>query len=223
VISPEEAENVVQEQWATAVQHQINAGIAFLPSPSESSNASGSNSKGGIVVMKFSRFTERLESALLNCRLAQNATRSGVDVQPKWGNGSKIFIEGLGPQHLEEPIMEEELRPWHVILYEADVAQVEEAIVQLPYRFRKVNGRLALPNKLSLCQVSPEVSSCSSSKRPDDDHDDNDDDDDDDDLGSELVPGNNESNVIEYVVKNTFIEFDSNSQTSFMETRPRTI
>merc|ERR1711862_878313 len=103
--------------------------------------------------MKFNRFTEMLDSALLHSSLAQAAIQSGIEIQPAWGNGAKIFVDGVGPQHFEAPVMDEELRPWHVVLHEANVIEVEEAIAHLPYRFRSLKSAGAtLPCDLSLCQ-----------------------------------------------------------------------
>merc|ERR1712061_898354 len=100
----------------------------------------------------------------------------------------------------EEPSIDENLRPWHVVLHENDVNNLEQTITHLPYRFRALKpnpvGKLYLPNAFSLCQVSSR-----SSQKPVNDF-----------YSSERSDDRN--NVIEYTVKNTFIVVDIRTETS---------
>jgi len=95
----------------------------------------------------------------------------------------------------------EELRPWNVAFYENDGFELEAAIAYLPYRFRALKpepaGKMVLPSELSLCQVS----SCSLEE-----------------------PMNDTQGVIEYTVKNTFIEVNTGLHVIPVEVRrPHTV
>jgi len=128
--------------------------------PPANGNASGAAERNQrVILLSFDRFTKELEDALLASPPALSALGLGIDLKPDWAKGAKIFTSSFGPEHLEEPIFEGELKAWHVLINEADEKDLLDALVALPIRYRKLKsrtGRVALPNHLSLLEISSE-------------------------------------------------------------------
>merc|ERR1712196_343486 len=102
--------------------------------------------------------------------------------------GAKVFVPGIGPEHVEAPVVES-LLPRNVILYQKDVHDLFSALNHLPYRVRKLkpeSGRVGhvLPGKCSLFDISSE--------------------------GTEEV-GYDSGQDLEVFVQNTFIHFSTTS------------
>jgi len=177
-IPAEEAAHIANQQWATRIESRIDdaAGTDSL----ELSRPTAHTRK--CVLLEFNRYPKELEDALLMSSVADAARQRGVEVQPDWAHGAKVFVDGLQPDMVDAPLAHGELKPWHVIVYESDETELQHALQPLPYRVKKLKpgvGRSIVPQELSLMDVSSEG-----------EHD--------------II--NDAGLVIEYVVKNTFLE-----------------
>merc|ERR1711862_322045 len=114
-----------------------------------------------IIILAFNRFREDVEKALLESLVARRAVARGLNIQPDWAGGAKVFVQGLGPENFEAPTIVGELRPWHVVVLEEEEEGILSALEELPHRYVKLNsssGRRVVPNMLSLMEVSSEGS-----------------------------------------------------------------
>lgn len=172
-----EAAKVVNQQWAGHVEHLMVRGNM------ESGQHLGATTHTKkCVLLEFSRHPQELEYALLTSSVADAARSQGIEIQPEWARGAKIFVKGFGPDQLDEPLANGQLKPWHVIVYESDEADLHAALQCLPVRVKKLKpgiGRSIVPQELSLMSVSSEGNH---------------------DVTNDAWP------VIEYVIKNTFLE-----------------
>lgn len=130
MIAPPEAAAVVAERWAT--------GVEWLTTRQSCTNGDAlprsEVNRRDILVLEFSRDPQSFDEVLLHTSLAHDMQAAGVDVQPSWANGAKIFVEGLRPDMLEEARLE--LKPRHVVVYEGDEAYVLSALDSLPSKAR---------------------------------------------------------------------------------------
>lgn len=134
-----------EELWASgveALQGQQPAG-------------SGSGGRGRrVLLLAFSRCSPELDEALLESGPAERARGLGVELQPAWAHGAKVFVEGIGPE-LVEPPLAERLLPSNVFVREEDQGDVLAALEHLPVRVRKQKpGDNIVPDRLSLLSVS---------------------------------------------------------------------
>merc|ERR1712032_474815 len=82
------------------------------------------------VVLEFGRDPPAFNEALLNSGLAQQMASLGVDVQPSWANGAKVFVHNLRPE------MVQPLRSRHVVVYPEDQEDIIDALSVIPSRTR---------------------------------------------------------------------------------------
>jgi len=132
-----------------------------------------------------------LENALLTSSIAQAARDRGVEVQPAWAHGAKVFVDGLVEEKLDELFtqVEGQLCASQVFVYSKDRAQLFEDLSTLPYNIKKLKpgvGERVVPDSLDLVEVSSESSQ---------------------DID------NNAKEVIEYQVYGTFIHFKTCADT----------
>jgi len=157
-ISPKEAEEIVGQLWCSGVERLMQSKVLPDASPPR---------RQRVVVLEFERHPRDLVDALLASSPARSAAEDGVDIQPSWANGAKIFVRGLGPDSCSLPCN----KPFcasHVVVREEEEADIHEALKDLPYRLRKLKvstGRLQttvpmgtapFPNDPSLCDISDE-------------------------------------------------------------------
>lgn len=146
-ITPAEAACSSNELWASGVEALISG------RPREVARKRREK-----VLLTFSRSTPLLDQALLASSPAQVAISNGVDVQPAWAHPAKIFVEDVGPEHVEPPFLDTMASmSSQVVLYEDDVDDLLEEIKHLSYSFRKVKPSLAgpvLPEEASLFGIS---------------------------------------------------------------------
>jgi len=195
-IGPEEAAAISHELWTTNIEQLVRTGSHVLPS----------QPRQRIVVLTFRRVSTELDAALLQSPIAHDAIAKGVDLQPVWAHGAKIFVGGIGPEKLDAPGLAH-LSPANVAIYEEDESELMDALRQLlPYRVMKrkpgTAGKCVVPDDLSLANLSSNMTSIitnaggSQASCPETS------------LTEELVPS---LNLLEYTVRNTFITFDDDN------------
>jgi hypothetical protein len=145
-ISPREAEECQRIAWETSIEEHAtrlaNGSVGQI-----------SQNETSVIMLTFDRCTKELEDAILASPPAKAALERGVDVKPAWAGGAKIFTSEVTPARFEAPTFEGDLRPWHVVLCEADEPALLKALEQLPVRYKKLKpqqGRTALPSAFSL-------------------------------------------------------------------------
>jgi len=187
-ISPMEATLVADERWATFIESACH----------EQREWANDEAAPMAVLLSFSRHTPTLEEALVNSELADKARRNGVEIQPEWANGAKIFTDTLEAGRLVD------LRPWHAVLDECDEELLNAALQSLPYRIRKLkpSGKQVLPGSsaLSLLSVSDGADGVCAF------HDDV-----DNDFENVPAPNCDDTADIEIQVRHTFIHFSCSS------------
>lgn len=142
-IHPLEAQCVAQEQWATLVEHRAHNAAATAPQ---------SRQLGHAVLLTFSRHKEELEVALLKSGPALTALSMGMDIQPAWAKGGKVFVDDVVPENFDE-----ELGPMNVVVHEADEDALFAALQKLPWNIKKLKpgtGRSFVPAELSMFEIS---------------------------------------------------------------------
>eukprot|EP00930_Biecheleria_cincta_P040362 TRINITY_DN2765_c0_g1_i1.p1 TRINITY_DN2765_c0_g1~~TRINITY_DN2765_c0_g1_i1.p1 ORF type:complete len:871 (-),score=165.03 TRINITY_DN2765_c0_g1_i1:443-3055(-) len=141
-VDPEEAANIVEACWVTAIEARIAAensvgsGCIFQQS-CKSGNAGPLqvHPAGSLVVLCFNRHPGAFDRALIDSPLAQELASRGVDVHPPWANGAKILAEGVDPFVLDEARVIP--APWHVIVREFHEHEVYKTLrASLPYEIR---------------------------------------------------------------------------------------
>jgi len=164
---PEEAAQICHEQRASWVNHNEELPLDTLEDGTESGN--------GIVLLTFSRHPARLTDSLLSSPPAQTAVSRGVELQPAWANGGKVFVEGVSAE-----LFDEELSAYQVVIREEDEPAIWASLEHLPYNVRKLKpgvGWSCPPGRFTQFDIS----SCATSHASD------------------------TEDVIEVTVKNTFI------------------
>jgi hypothetical protein len=154
LIDPVEAALTQEEQRISYIEHRLATEASESdPMPSAESNARRR------VLLSFSRFSDMLESALLSSSPAEVARARGVDVQPSWARGAKIFVEDICVESLD-PALLDMLTPSRALIYEDDIEDLLREFredKQLPYRVFKVKplDRMpAVPEEMSLMNTS---------------------------------------------------------------------
>jgi len=85
-----------------------------------------------ISVLRFSSHRSALHDALLNSDLAQEAMSRGIEIQPSWAIGAKVFVE-IAASALPEDF---ELQPDHVVVISIDIPRIQDVLRSLPYKQR---------------------------------------------------------------------------------------
>lgn len=140
-----EAGAVEHELWASAVEGRL-LGI-IQP-------ATADLHQRQVVVLKFSRYTGKLNSAVLTSNVACRLMADGHDVEPSWARGAKVLVAGLLPEHLDDAAS---LRAWHVIITQDQEEEFIQELQDLSYTTRKLNQgdrRHVVPGTFSLCNFS---------------------------------------------------------------------
>jgi len=143
-ILSEEAADIAGGCWSSGIEHLLQAQHAQNRDLREA------------VLLTFSRETRELEDAALASSPALRAAATGVELKPGWGNGAKVLIAGIGPEHIEAPGVER-LGPQHILVNRHDQAELLEALQHLPYRIRKLKpdlGVRSIPEQMSLLSMS---------------------------------------------------------------------
>lgn len=138
-ICPEEASVISEQLWASGVTHCM----AHMPS-TLGTFAERSCRK---LLLTFQRYSPLLQEALLKSVPALAAIEQGIDVQPEWANGGKVFITAE-LEDLRSVLGDAQLRPWHLLIHEKDEVKIFDAIDHLPYTFKKLKhevGRIVIP------------------------------------------------------------------------------
>lgn len=144
-IPPVEAADTQEELWASAVEMFIERDLT-QPSKEEV-----------FLLLTFNRFTRELEKSMLasplSCRVA--------NPMPDWANGAKI-LAALDQAMLAALLPTGHvLRPWNVVISEADEQALFAEISHLPEPLRRLKsgvGRLVLHTRDSdSVQVSPDA------------------------------------------------------------------
>mmetsp|Transcript_88153 Transcript_88153/g.174964 ORF Transcript_88153/g.174964 Transcript_88153/m.174964 type:complete len:706 (+) Transcript_88153:38-2155(+) len=145
-IDQDEARAVTQELWASGVERRLQGLSIDVRGPVVTA-----------VLLHFSRQSPDLDDALLDSKPARMALSHGVDVQPPWAHGAKIFVEGFDSSLANE--LDIELRPWHVVVSQTDEPLIHDALRHLPFNLKKMKpgiGRRFVPGGLDLMDVSSE-------------------------------------------------------------------
>jgi hypothetical protein len=148
-IDPEEASRTAEELWVSGISRMISS-----PACSAGSHPDACCQR---ILWEFSRHPRKLEEAIMASAVAHSAQERGVDVQPAWANGAKVFVDDFTAEDLNEPWHANGLRPYHVVLYEADEDALTDALKHLPYGIRKLKpgvGRRSYPDEFALLEVS---------------------------------------------------------------------
>merc|ERR1712032_10298 len=85
-IPEHEAGQISNQQWATYVERLLARGHM---DPDQTPGVVKHGKK--CVLLEFSRHPQELEDALLMSSVADGARRQGIEVQPDWAQGAKIF------------------------------------------------------------------------------------------------------------------------------------
>mmetsp|Transcript_100830 Transcript_100830/g.194964 ORF Transcript_100830/g.194964 Transcript_100830/m.194964 type:complete len:720 (+) Transcript_100830:44-2203(+) len=106
IVDEEEARAVSDLQWSTGVQRLLTDSFDPPELPRE------------IVVLALTRHSQDIENKILQSTLAKKCMQIGIDVQPSWARGAKVFVDafngavaedcrltfgqhiGLGPNHV---------------------------------------------------------------------------------------------------------------------------
>jgi len=114
-ISPEEASNIVHQQWVSQVEN--------WSAPKQQQEVH----KVLCHVLSFGRHPQRLDTGLRRSALGRRVEEEGPGLQPDWANGAKVLVPGLTQQTwgealalMETPI---ELRPYHALILEQDLEE----------------------------------------------------------------------------------------------------
>jgi len=94
--------------------------------------ASDAGAECAVAVLRLGSPLEVLRGLLLESALAAEARADGVEVEPGWAGGAKIFVR-ISAESLQAEI---DLRAYHVVVYEADVPRVQEILRTLSCRQR---------------------------------------------------------------------------------------
>jgi len=130
IVDEGEAARIADELWASHVESRIAAvGTEQLGDVVEDVVVHPE-----VVVIEFSRDQQAFDHALLNSPPAARALASGGALQPAWANGAKIFVPAICHEDVQEAGVE--LRPRHVVAYEADLPEILHALEQLPSQSR---------------------------------------------------------------------------------------
>jgi len=144
-ISPAEAEDAQQELWASGVEMVIASDLAQASSVER------------FLLLTFNRLTQELERSLLGSPLASRV----ANPMPDWASGAKIFAALDKETLLELLPTGHVLRPWNVVIREADEQALLVAISQLPEdlrRLKSVVGRLVLHTRdFDSVQANPDA------------------------------------------------------------------
>lgn len=87
-----------------------------------------------ITVLSFNRHPQCFDEMLLGSSFARGMMDQGIDIQPLWANGAKIFVPNLTASDLEECRMDPCVR--HVVIWEEDEAEIHAILDALPYKRR---------------------------------------------------------------------------------------
>jgi len=82
--------------------------------------------------LSSSRNPEATRQALLTSEVAAEASAVGLDIEPAWAKGAKIFV----PISEEDVPADLELRPYHVLVSEEHVPRIKAALATLPCKQR---------------------------------------------------------------------------------------
>jgi len=142
-ISAAEAADAQEQLWASGVEMLVTNNLA--------------SSVQGFLLLTFNRLTQELERSLLASPLATRI----ANPTPGWANGAKIFA-ALDQEMLSALLPTGHvLRPWNVVIREADEQAFFVAISHLPEPLRRLKsgvGRLVLENRDSdSMQASPDA------------------------------------------------------------------
>jgi len=85
-----------------------------------------------VAVLRMGSPLEVFRRLLLESELAAEAQAEGVEIEPEWAQGAKIFVR-ISREDLQSEI---DLRPYHVVVYEADVPRVDEILRTLSCKQR---------------------------------------------------------------------------------------
>merc|ERR1712048_813114 len=144
-IPPVEAADTQEELWASAVEMFIERDLT-QPSKEEV-----------FLLLTFNRFTRELEKSMLASPLSSRV----ANPMPDWANGAKI-LAALDQAMLAALLPTGHvLRPWNVVISEADEQALFAEISHLPEPLRRLKsgvGRLVLQTRDSdSVQVSPDA------------------------------------------------------------------
>jgi len=148
VIPEEEAEEIQLAQWVSSVESLIARDRLRATGEHKDGDRDASEPAAGThVLLTFQRNTAELDKALLGSELAQEMWSRGIDVQPAWGKGAKVFTKCMTPALLSELPLEIGLRS--VIVHEMDEHRIWAAVDPLPYeirpRIKPIVGKMWLP------------------------------------------------------------------------------
>mmetsp|Transcript_104651 Transcript_104651/g.265638 ORF Transcript_104651/g.265638 Transcript_104651/m.265638 type:complete len:518 (-) Transcript_104651:65-1618(-) len=94
-----------------------------------------------VSILRFNRHPAALHDAILKSEFAQKARAQGIEIQPSWANGAKVFVLLLAASMPADV----GLRADHVVVATVDMPHIEEILMSLPYRQRpRVKDSLTL-------------------------------------------------------------------------------
>jgi len=131
-IPQEEASQIANEQWASAVEMGIMAGAHMEADETIASEAGASGET--LLVLTFGRPPQNFERALMESSLAQTLSAQGVNLKPEWAGGAKIFAKGVSADVLDKIYFD--LGVQHILVAVDDELKVYEALQVLPYKDR---------------------------------------------------------------------------------------
>lgn len=129
-----------------------------------SRDANDSAGHDRITVLSFNRHPQCFDEVLLTSSFAKRKMDEGIEIQPLWANGAKIFVPHLTASDLEECRMDPCVR--HVVVKEEDEIEIHAILEAIPYkrrpRLKSGMPRMVIPanSDLSMFQGSSSSSSC---------------------------------------------------------------
>eukprot|EP00747_Dinoflagellata_sp_TGD_P127459 gnl/TRDRNA2_/TRDRNA2_174407_c0_seq1.p1 gnl/TRDRNA2_/TRDRNA2_174407_c0~~gnl/TRDRNA2_/TRDRNA2_174407_c0_seq1.p1 ORF type:complete len:365 (+),score=42.03 gnl/TRDRNA2_/TRDRNA2_174407_c0_seq1:128-1096(+) len=88
-------------------------------------------------VLHLNSFSPSFIGALKRSPLGLSLAERGVELQPDWAHGALVLVENLSPEMMwHAGVVPSKLRPWNVVLLEADLAHLNAVLQSLPCRQR---------------------------------------------------------------------------------------
>jgi len=70
---------------------------------------------------------------LMQSDLAAKARKEGIDIQPEWACGAKVFVSNVMAEYFHPP-----LAAYHVVIHPSDEPSIHSALQHLPWNFRRI-------------------------------------------------------------------------------------
>jgi len=105
------------------------------------------------LVLEYNKGSKKFDDVLMGSQLAVDSASRGAELQPQWGNGAKIFAEGISMEQLQDF----SLGNRHVIIRPEDEETLQAMLFQLKHsdrpKLKPVKGRATVEGSSSSLQT----------------------------------------------------------------------